>query len=155
VTHDYNGREKKDVIKDLNLRLSLKRQSSRLSLPQMVVRLCELISMDMAMSSLLDLQPTLSHSAYSFAPSTPTSSGDFQLIPPKSERRISLGVLNSTKFRLSHDVRSRARALLTFPSYPHSCLTRVVRMPFFSSLHVSSGRPVLSLQSQLKRAEQP
>lgn len=58
------------------------------------------------MSSLLDLQPTLSHSAYSFASSTPTSSGDLQLVPSKSERRISLGVLDSAKFRLSHDVRS-------------------------------------------------
>ncbi|KAI0249951.1 hypothetical protein BJV78DRAFT_1223057 [Lactifluus subvellereus] len=59
------------------------------------------------MSSLLPdrirLQPALSHSAYSLAPSTPTSSGDLQLIPPKSERRISLGVLDSAKFRLSHD----------------------------------------------------
>jgi hypothetical protein len=105
----------------------------------------------------LDLQPNLSHSASSLLPlSTDNPSTSSDLIPQKSQRRLSLGVLNSSKFRFSHDVRPgpRVRAILTIAFYPHSCLTRVVRTPFFSSLHVSSGHPALSLQSQLRRAEQ-
>jgi hypothetical protein len=64
----------------------------------------------MSMASLLPdelhLQPQLSHSESSLlAPSTSTPGSSGDLIPQKSGRRLSLGVLHSAKFRLSHDVR--------------------------------------------------
>jgi hypothetical protein len=111
--------------------------------------------MSMALSLPNDLPPTStpSHSTSSLEhPSTPSSAADS--VRPKSERRLSLGVLESAKFRLSHDVRGPV-ASLPLPFYPLLCLTRVVRTPFFRSLHVSSGRLALFPQNQLTQEGLP
>lgn len=110
------------------------------------------------MSSTLSLPndlplPLPSHSASSLDPlSTPSSASDFSR--PKSERRLSLAVLDSAKFRLSHDVRVPCppRCPLLSPSVPNTCCTHA----FFSrSLHVSSGHPAHFPQSQLAQEGQP
>jgi len=100
-----------------------------------------------------DLHQTPSHSATSLdPPSTPGSAHDF--IPPKAERRISLGVLESAKFRLSHDVGVPVSSSLS-PFFPLLYLTRVERTLFFPSLPVSSGHLARPPQSRLAQEEQP
>jgi hypothetical protein len=96
-----------------------------------------------------DLNQTPSHSATSLDPG---SVHDF--IPPKAERRVSLGVLESAKFRLSHDVGVPVSSSLS-PFFPLLCLTRVERMLFFRSLPVSSGHLARPPQSRLAQEEQP
>ena len=104
--------------------------------------------MALSLSNDIPLSSTPSHSSSSLEPPPSTPSSATDSVRPKSERRVSLGVLESAKFRLSHDVRwARGRLAVTF--YPLLYLTRVGRTPFFRSLHVSSGHPVLFLQNQL------
>lgn len=74
----------------------------------------------------LSLHPTPSHSATSLDP--PSTPHDF--IRPKAERRVSLGVLESAKFRLSHDVGVPVSSSLS-PFFPLLYLTRVGRTLFF------------------------
>jgi hypothetical protein len=117
------------------------------------------MSMALSLPNDAPLPATPSHSTCSFdhPPSTPSSTTDS--VRPKPQRRISLGVLESAKFRLSHDVRW-ARGLLAVPllspSVPNTCCTHVFfAFSFFRSLHVSFGRPVLFLQSRLTQEGQP
>jgi hypothetical protein len=76
------------------------------------------------------LHPTPSHSATSLDPPSSTPSSAHVSIRPKAERRVSLGVLESTKFRLSHDVGVPVSSSLS-PFFPLLYLTRVARTLFF------------------------
>src|SRR6267142_1202459 len=110
------------------------------------------MSMALSLQNDLPMSSTPFHSTASLEPpSTPSSATDS--VRPKSERRISLGVLESAKFRLSHDVRRPVASSLS-PFYPLLYLTRVGRTPFFRSLHVSSGHQALFLQSRLTQEGQ-
>jgi len=84
---------------------------------------------DMPMTALelgndVRLQSTPSHSATSLDPPS-TSSSAAGSAQPKSEHRVSLGMLDSTKFRLSHDVRVLVPSSLSFlsPFVPNTCCT--------------------------------
>jgi len=71
-------------------------------------------------------------------PSTPSSAHSTR---PKAERRVSLGVLESAKFRLSHDVGVPVSSSLS-PLFPLLYSTRVGRTLFFA---VCPSRQVIQL----------
>jgi hypothetical protein len=100
------------------------------------------------------LHPTPSHSATSLDPPSTTTSSAHDCTRPKAERRVSLGVLESAKFRLSHDVGVPVLSSLS-PFFPLLYLTRVGRTLFFPSLPVSSGHLARPHQSRLAQEEQP
>lgn len=75
------------------------------------------------------LHPTPSNSATSLDPPS-TASSAHDSMRPKPERRVSLGVLESAKFRLSHDVGVLVLSSLS-PFFPLLYLTRVGRTLFF------------------------
>ena len=99
------------------------------------------------------LHPTPSYSATSLDPPSTTSLASCS-VRPKAERRVSLGVLESAKFRLSHDVGVPVASSLS-PFFPLPCLTRVGRTLFFRSLHVLSGHLARSLQSRIAQEGRP
>jgi hypothetical protein len=76
------------------------------------------------------LHPTPSHSATSLDPPSTPSSAAHDSIRPKAERRVSLGVLESAKFRFSHDVSVLVSSSLS-PFFPLLYLTRGGRTLFF------------------------
>lgn len=109
--------------------------------------------------------PTPSYSATSLDPPPSTSSSSVDSMRPKPERRVSLGVLESAKFRLSHDVGVPVPSMLS-PFFPLPCLTRVGRTLFFPvcpscqvtqlgllkvKSHRKDGRELLYLILSLKR----
>ena len=98
------------------------------------------MSVALSLQNDLPMSSTPFHSTASLEPpSTPSSTTDS--VRPKSEHRVSLGVLESAKFRLSHDVRRPVASSLS-PFYPLLYLTRVGRTLFFA---VCTSRPVIQL----------
>jgi hypothetical protein len=112
------------------------------------------MTLTLSLSNHQSLPPTPSHSATSLEPSSTTSGSTHDSIRPKVERRVSLGVLETAKFRLSHDVGVPVPSSLS-PFFPLPYLTRVGRTLFFRSLHVSSGRPAPPPQSQIAQEGLP
>ena len=98
------------------------------------------MSVSFSLSNDPSLHPTPSYSASSLdRPST--SSLTNYCARPKAERRVSLGVLESAKFRLSHDVGVPVPSSLS-PFFPLLYLTRVARTLFFA---VCTSRQVIQL----------
>jgi hypothetical protein len=118
---------------------------------------CKVESTAMSVSLTLpndpSLHPTPSYSASSLDRPSASSLTNYSG-RPKAERRLSFGVLESAKFRLSHDVGVPVPSSLS-PFFPLLYLTRVGRTLFFRSLHVSSGHPARPLQSRITQEGLP
>jgi hypothetical protein len=101
------------------------------------------MTLSLSLSNHPSLHPTPSRSTTSLEPpSTPSSTHDS--IRPKVERRVSLGVLESAKFRLSHDVGVPVPSSLSpvlSPSVPNTCWTHA-----FFFFAVCTSRQVAQLR---------